>query len=97
MACHVFTHEISKWEKHFSHNVPSLYLNYSTLVYLNKCRKFDKQVWSVSPDLLHIENLTSKFGQSLQICCREKEKEENNGNCKAFCVTHKRKNVYSEM
>ena len=31
------------------------------------------------------------FCQSVQIFCREKEKEQNNGNCKAFCVKHKRK------
>ena len=30
------------------------------------------------------------FGQFVQISCRKKEKEENNGNHKAFCVTHKR-------
>ena len=39
--------------------------------------------------LTNIENSTSNFCQSVQICCREKGKEENNGNCKAFCVTHK--------
>ena len=30
------------------------------------------------------------FGQFVQIACREEEKEENNGNCKALCVTRKR-------
>ena len=39
----------------------------------------------------NVENFTSNFGQSVQICCREKEKEENNGNCKAFSVIHKHK------
>ena len=39
--------------------------------------------------LTNIENLTRKFGQSVQICCRENEKEENNGNSKAFYVTYK--------
>ena len=44
-----------------------------------------------SSNLTNVESLTSNFGQSVQICCREKEKEENNSNCKAFCVTRKRK------
>ena len=44
-----------------------------------------------SSNLTNVESLTSNFGQSVQMCCREKEKEENNGNCKAFCVTRKRK------
>ena len=44
------------------------------------------------PSLINLENLTSYFGQSIQIFCSEKEKEENNGNHKAFCVTCKRKN-----
>ena len=42
-----------------------------------------------SSNLTNVESLTSNFGQSVQICCREKE--ENNSNCKAFCVTRKRK------
>ena len=38
----------------------------------------------------NVENSTSNFRQSVQICCREAQKEENNGNCQAFCVTRKR-------
>ena len=40
--------------------------------------------------LTNVESLTSNIRQSFQICRREKEKEENNGNDKAFCVTRKR-------
>ena len=43
-----------------------------------------------SSSLTNEENLTRSFGQFVQISCREK-KEENNGNCKAFCVTRKSK------
>ena len=32
----------------------------------------------------------NNFCQSTQICCREKEKVENNGSCKALCATRKR-------
>ena len=42
-----------------------------------------------SSSLTNEENLTNNFGQSVQIFCREKEKEGNNGNSKAFCVTCK--------
>ena len=43
-----------------------------------------------SSTLTNIESLTSNIRQSFQICRRKKEKEENNGNYKAFCVTRKR-------
>ena len=43
--------------------------------------------------LTNVENLTRKLGHSDQICCREKGKEETNGNFKAFCVKCKRKKV----
>ena len=36
------------------------------------------------------EKYRENFCQSIQICYREKEKLENNDNCKAFCVTRKR-------
>ena len=39
-----------------------------------------------SSSLINLENLKSNFGQSVQNCCREEQKEENNGHCKAFCV-----------
>ena len=40
-----------------------------------------------SSSLTNVENSTSKFCPSVQVCCGEKEREENNGNCKASCVT----------
>ena len=52
-----------------------------------KCVRID----SHSPSLTNVENSTSNFRQSVQICCREEQKEENNGNWKAFGVTRKRK------
>ena len=36
--------------------------------------------------LTNVENSTSNFHQFIQIYCKE-EREENNGNCKAFWVT----------
>ena len=44
-----------------------------------------------SSGLTNVEKSTSNFRQSVQICCREEQREENNGNCKAFCVIRKRK------
>ena len=43
-----------------------------------------------SSGLTNVENSTRKFHQSVQNCCREEQREENNGNCKAFCVIRKR-------
>ena len=40
-----------------------------------------------SSSLTNLESSTSSFCQSVKICCREEQREENNGNCKAFCVT----------
>ena len=40
--------------------------------------------------LTNVENSTNKFRQSVQFYCKE-QREENNGNCKAFCITRKRK------
>ena len=37
----------------------------------------------------NVENLTRNFRQLIEICCREKEKEKNNGDCKAICVKRK--------
>ena len=42
-----------------------------------------------SSSLTNVENSSSNFRQSVQICCRGEQKEEGNGNCKAFCVTRK--------
>ena len=42
--------------------------------------------------LKNMENSTSNFRQSVQICCGEKEREDNNGKCKAFRVKRKRNN-----
>ena len=39
----------------------------------------------------------NKFCQSVQICRREKEKVENNDNCKTFCVTRKRNNRWRRL
>ena len=49
-------------------------------------------VWNKphSSSLTNVESLTSNFVYSVQICRREKEKEENNGSCKVLCVTSKR-------
>ena len=45
--------------------------------------------------LTNEENLTSNF-QTVQICCGENEREKNDDNCKAFCVTRKRKKQLNE-
>ena len=37
------------------------------------------------------KKIQKQFCQSVQICCREKEKVKNNGHCKAFCVIRKYK------
>ena len=42
------------------------------------------------PGLTDVENLTSNFRQSFQICCREEEREGNNSICKGFRTTRKR-------
>ena len=49
--------------------------------------------FSVS-SLTNVKRLTNNFRQSVQIYCREKEKEGNDGNRKAFCITCKCKNPY---
>ena len=73
MAFHVFTREISDWNKYFCHNV-------FQLVRI-------KPHW---PGLTNVENSTSNFRQSFQICCREEEREGNNAICKGFRTTRKR-------
>ena len=50
-----------------------------------------------SSNLKNVENLTRNFRQSFQIYCREREKEENNGNCKAFCVTRTCKKGFNKV
>ena len=47
MACHVFKHEISDWNKYFSYSLFPLCPNRATLAYFNKCRKLDKQLSSL--------------------------------------------------
>ena len=47
-----------------------------------------------SSSLTNVENSTSKFCPSVQVCCGEKEREENNGNCKPFSVTRKCNNMF---
>ena len=42
-----------------------------------------------SSSLTNVENSTSNFRQSVQIWYREEQKEENNGNCKAFRAASK--------
>ena len=44
-----------------------------------------------SSSLTTMENSTRNIHQPVQTCCIEKEKEGNNGNCKAICVTRNRK------
>ena len=59
---------------------------------INICHMF-LQCFRIEPHssrLINVKNSTSNFRQFVQICCREKEREENNGNCKAFCFTRKR-------
>ena len=52
-------------------------------------------MFSHSSSLKNVENSTSNFRLSVQICCREEQKKENNGNFrKAFCVTHKHNKEY---
>ena len=48
------------------------------------------QIKPHSSSLTNVENSATDFCQSVQIFCREEQKEENNGNCKAFCITRKR-------
>ena len=48
MACHAFTHEISDWNKHLSHNVFSVCPNWATLLYPNKFWKIPQATF-VSP------------------------------------------------
>ena len=45
------------------------------------------------PRLTNLENLTSNSRQFVLIYYREEQKEENDGNLKAFCDTRKRKNL----
>ena len=42
-----------------------------------------------SSGLIKVKKSISNYRQSVQISCRDEEKEENKGNCKAFCVTRK--------
>ena len=80
----------STWHIMFPHTDSQIVIN----IY---CVTFLQCVW-IKPNssgLTNVENVTSNFRQFIQICCREKEKEENRGNCKAFCVTRKRKNTVS--
>ena len=43
--------------------------------------------------LTNVENSINNFCQSVQTWCRKEEREENNGNCKTFCVTRKRNKI----
>ena len=74
MACHDFTHKILYYNKYLWHNVSTAW-----------------NVWNEPhlSSLTNVENPTSNFHQSVQICCREEQGEENNGNCQTFCITHK--------
>ena len=44
------------------------------------------QIKPYSSSLTNGENLTSNFRQSFQICCGEKEREKNTGNCKVLTL-----------
>ena len=59
------------------------------IIYLLLYGLHDRTFNPHSSSLTNEEDLANIFGQSVQICCGEKEKEENNGNCKVFCVTRK--------
>ena len=50
-----------------------------------------KPSWS---SVTNEENSTINFCQSVQISCREEERQENNSNYKTFCLTRKRKKRY---
>ena len=45
-----------------------------------------------SSSFTNVGNSTSNFLPSVQISCGEKEREENNGNCKAFALHENAKN-----
>ena len=70
---------------------------------INICHKTFHQCVRIKPhlsNLANVENSTSNFRQSVQICCGEKGREENNSNCKAFGVTRKRnkdKYIFEQM
>ena len=70
----------------FSHTKFQIAINICHLTFL-QC------VW-IKPhsfSLPNLESSESSFRQSVHICCSEEQKEENDGNCKAFCVTRKPK------
>ena len=69
------------------------YTKYETGINISH-KTFPQCVWFKPhlSSLINLESLTIIFGQSVQICSRKKEKEKNNGNCKAFYITRKRKN-----
>ena len=45
-----------------------------------------------SSSLTSLENFKSNFGQSVQVCCRDEQNEEND-NLEVFCVRRKHINV----
>ena len=71
----------------FSQTKFEIAINICHITFL-RCVRIDPH----SASLTNVENLTGNFCQSVQICFREEQREENNGNCKAFCVTRKRNN-----
>ena len=80
----------STWNVMFSHSKFQIRINTSHITLL-------QYVW-IKPHLsglTDVKNYTSNFDQSIQVWCREKEKEENNENCQAFCVIRKRNRNYN--
>ena len=77
-----------EWHLLLSHTKFQIEINISHAAFL-PCDWIKRHLSS----LTNVENLTCKFAHSVQICCREKEKEETNRNFKAFCVKFKRKKV----
>ena len=78
MGCHVFTPEISDWDKYLPSKVFPVCQNWAILVCLSKCGKLHTTFVSLS-----------KFDAE--------KKKGNNGNCKAFCVTLKRKKFVLQL
>ena len=74
----------STWHVMFSNTKFHIRINISQVT-------FYRFIWIKphSPSLTNLERLRSIFCQSVQICSREGQREENNGNGKGFCVTRK--------
>ena len=63
----------------FSHKMFQSGINICHITFLQRVR-----IKSQPSSLTNVENSKSNFPQSVQICCGEKERGENNGNYKTF-------------